>query len=70
MAPLRILRMTQQISLNRLCEEKGAKYQDVLDLLDLYNADAPEDEILDRIALYPIPARELVANLILPQPSE
>jgi|GEM_PF-5713396 len=59
-----------QLSLKELSELKGAKYQDVLDLLELYDSMSPEEEILNRIATYPMPARALVAELILPQVSE
>ncbi len=58
---------SDQMTLKQLCEMRGVKYQDALDLLTLYDLDAPEDDILTRIETYPIPARKLVADLILPQ---
>ncbi len=55
-----------QMTLEQICEDRGIKYQDVLDLLDLYDSEAPEEEILRRIDTYPVEARALVSSLILP----
>ncbi len=59
-------RSEDQMTLEQLCEQKGIKYQDVLDLLDLYDSEAPEEEVLQRIGTYPVEARALVSSLILP----
>ena len=58
--------LDKQLTLIELCELKGVKVQDVEDLLELYNSDAPEDDVLKRIEQYPISARQLVSSLILP----
>ena len=52
--------------LEKLCEEKNVKYQDVLDLLELYDSPNDEESILTQIATYPDNARELVTTLLLP----
>lgn len=52
--------------LQELCEEKGVKYQDVLDLLELYDSENDEESILIQIATYPEDARKLVTTLLLP----
>jgi hypothetical protein len=35
---------SNQKSLEQFCRERGIRVQDVQDLLNLYNSDAPEDE--------------------------
>lgn len=54
------------MTLEQLCEVRGVNFQDVEDLLELYCSEAPEEDVLARIAQYPIKARELVSSVILP----
>lgn len=53
-------------ALRELCEEKGVKYQDALDLLELYDSQNDEESILAQIATYPDNARELITIILAP----
>lgn len=51
--------------IQQICIDSNISHRDVMELLQLFRSDEPEDYILEQVEQYPLEARNFVTRLIL-----
>ena len=51
--------------IQQICIDRNISHKHVMELLELFNSDDPEDYILEQVEKYPVEARNFVTRLII-----